>query len=382
MLAFAFSSSAPLTFARFTSDSSYSAFRSSFPFSRSSASQLLPRSPPPLSLPRFPRSFPPDLSCVLSRFPYSALLPVSFRPYLLRSRSRSTGVHPYLRLAASFRMFVLAFRFVTSASGLELNYSASVSSFQLFRAPPHSGFSRAQFRSRFPDLLRSLRLIAQASSPDSLTRLPVRFLSPFLASLPQLFHECLPHPLGFGLFRFRSAHFRSLLFRLRLLSFPVLPFRSSRCRLTAAFPVPPAPLSLPWLSADHPPGFPCFPSASRTWLLCRFPFVLPSSAPAAASLVLAFLRFLASPSFRPFPFPSAFFRPPRFPSDYSAFRLFFSLLPGSPDGGSSGTIFPLPSGLFPCPTSDSGTQRSVLPFTRARSASQMASSLAAPCLSV
>ena len=45
----------------------------------------------PLSLSLFPRSSPPDLSCVLSRFSYSALLMVSFRPALLRSRSCSTG---------------------------------------------------------------------------------------------------------------------------------------------------------------------------------------------------------------------------------------------------------------------------------------------------
>ena len=64
---------------------------SSFPFSHSSASQLLPCSPPPLSLPRLPRSLRPNLSCLPSRFPYSAFLPVSFRPSLLRSRSRSTG---------------------------------------------------------------------------------------------------------------------------------------------------------------------------------------------------------------------------------------------------------------------------------------------------
>ena len=64
---------------------------SSFQLSRSSASQWLSCSPPPLSLPRSPRSLPPDLSFVPSRFPYSALLHVSFRPSLLRSRSRSTG---------------------------------------------------------------------------------------------------------------------------------------------------------------------------------------------------------------------------------------------------------------------------------------------------
>ena len=85
--------SVPLShsFVRFCFPSGYSAFRSSFLFSRSSASRLLPCSPPPLSLPRSPRSLQPDLSCLPSRFSYSASLPVSFRPALLRSRSRSTG---------------------------------------------------------------------------------------------------------------------------------------------------------------------------------------------------------------------------------------------------------------------------------------------------
>ena len=45
----------------------------------------------PLSLPLFPPSLRPDLSCLPSRFSYSAFLLVSFRPALLRSRSCSTG---------------------------------------------------------------------------------------------------------------------------------------------------------------------------------------------------------------------------------------------------------------------------------------------------
>ena len=87
----AFSSSVSLPFVRFPSDSSYSAFCFFLSVIPASASQWLPPFPIPLSLPRFPRSFPPDLSCVLSRFSYLASLPVSFRPSLLRSRSCSTG---------------------------------------------------------------------------------------------------------------------------------------------------------------------------------------------------------------------------------------------------------------------------------------------------
>ena len=154
------------------------------------------------------------------------------------------------------------------------------------------------------------------------------FLSPFPDSLPQLFLRCLPHALAFGLspsdplpfvrFSSGSGYLAFLFFR----SF------SSRCRLTAAFPVPPSPLSLPWLSTSVPPGFPCFPSIFSTWLFCRFPFVPPSSAPAAASLVLAFLRFLASPSFPAFSVPLPFVRF-CFPSGYSAFCFFLSVLPAS-----------------------------------------------------
>ena len=86
-----FSASRSLPFVRSRSASGYSAccfFLSVLP---ASASQWLPRCASPLSLPGFPRSSRPDLSCLLSRFPYSALLFVSFRPTLLRSRSRSTG---------------------------------------------------------------------------------------------------------------------------------------------------------------------------------------------------------------------------------------------------------------------------------------------------
>ena len=87
----AFSTSDPLPFVCFSSASGYSALCSSFPSLPGSALQLLSRCPPPLSLPRFPPSLRPNLSCLPSGFLYSALLLVSFRSALLRSRSRSTG---------------------------------------------------------------------------------------------------------------------------------------------------------------------------------------------------------------------------------------------------------------------------------------------------
>ena len=86
-----FSASRSLDDLRSRSASGYSArcfFLSALP---ASASQWLPRCAPPLSLPGFPRSSRPDLSCLLSRFSYLDLLFVSFRSALLRSRSRSTG---------------------------------------------------------------------------------------------------------------------------------------------------------------------------------------------------------------------------------------------------------------------------------------------------
>ena len=61
---------------------------------------------------------------------------------------------------------------------------------------------------------------------------------PSLIRFPQLFLRCFPYALALGIFRFPSASFRPLPFRLRLLSLLLLPFRSSRFRLTVASPVP------------------------------------------------------------------------------------------------------------------------------------------------
>ena len=107
-----FSTSVPLSFVRFSSASSYSAFCSSFPSLPGSASQLLSRCPSPLSLPRSPLSLRPDFSCLPSRFLYSALLMVSFRPSLIRSRSCSSGASLMLSLSG----FSLPIRFLSSAS--------------------------------------------------------------------------------------------------------------------------------------------------------------------------------------------------------------------------------------------------------------------------
>ena len=107
--------------------------------------------------------------------------------------------------------------------------------FPLFPILPHSGFLSA------PLLLSLLRFspfcpawFPMHSFPDPVLSLAVCFLSPFLASLPQLFHECLLSAFASCIFRFPSAFFRPLLFRFRLLGLLFLPFRSSRFCLTVA----------------------------------------------------------------------------------------------------------------------------------------------------
>ena len=71
-----------------------------------------------------------------------------------------------------------------------------------------------------------------------------------------------------------------------------------------------------------------------------------------------------------FPLTSASFRPLQLGSDYSAFRTFLSPLPAFPCRRFLRCFFPLPSGLFPCLPSDSGTRLSAIPFSVRRLASQ------------
>ena len=137
--------------------SDYSASVSSFPSLPVSASQWLPQCPSPLSLPRFPRSFPPDLSCVLSRFSYSASC---LFPFAL-PRFAPTAVPRVLTLCFRFRSFPLPFRFLSSPllsssvgpvsmPSFRFRYSASCSSFLRFAVSPHSGYlSASAFRSLF-----------------------------------------------------------------------------------------------------------------------------------------------------------------------------------------------------------------------------------------
>ncbi len=97
-----------------------------------------PGAPSPLSLPRFPLSLRPDFSCLPSRFLYSALLLVSFRPSLIRSRSCSSGAYLMLSLSG----FPLAFAFFRPLV-LGSDYSAFRLSFPFFPFSPVGGSSGA-----------------------------------------------------------------------------------------------------------------------------------------------------------------------------------------------------------------------------------------------
>ena len=154
---------------------------------------------------------------------------------------------------------------------------------------------------------------------------------PSLIRFPQLFLRCFPYALAFGIFRFPSASFRPLLFRFRLLSLLLLPFRTSRLRLTVASPVRRFRSRFHGFPRSSRPGFPCLAPGSRTRLSVRFLSSFPASLPQLfhrcfPSFPLPLVRF-SSGLFR---LPSGFFRPLRPASDYSAFRAFLSPLPDLP----------------------------------------------------
>ena len=277
--------------------SDYSAFCFFLSVSRSSASQLLPCSPPPLSLPRFPRSLQPGFPCFPSRFFVLGFLFVSFRPSLIRSHSRSSGASLVLSpsgFSASRPLPCVHFR---SASG----YSASCSSFPLSPLPPHSGFHSSRFRSRFLVFRLPSRLVSHALLPASRTRLSVCFLSLFPASLPTAVPQVLPlrsrlraFPLPF---RFLSSASGPLPATQPLL----LPFRSSRLRLTVASPVRRLRSRFLGFPRSSQPGFPCL--LSRFFVL-GFLFVSfrptrlrSHSCSTGASLLFRFLASASLPGF-------------------------------------------------------------------------------------
>ena len=102
--------------------SDYSASVSSFPFSSClrltvASSVLVFR----FRFLRFPRSLLPGFPCIPSRFRYSALLYVSFRPSLIHSHSCSSGAYFQLSLSvfsASLPLSFVRFRFASGYSAL------------------------------------------------------------------------------------------------------------------------------------------------------------------------------------------------------------------------------------------------------------------------
>ena len=163
-----------------------------------------------------------------------------------------------------------------------------------------SGSGYSAFCSSFPSLPGSASHLLPQCPPwlspprfplslwPGLPCLPSRFLysaflfvsfRPSLIRFPQLFLRCFPYALAFGIFRFPSASFRPLQFCLRLLSLLLLPFRTSRLRLTVASPVRRFHSRFHGFPRSSRPGFPCLASGSRTRLAVCFLSSLPASLP-------------------------------------------------------------------------------------------------------
>ena len=183
--------------------------------------------------------------------------------------------------------------------------------------PPHTLLNES-FRLQFPFVFRQLQSLQLL-----LLARPCLLLS-FLASLGFHFHGLSPLPLLFltpAVFApFRSLQFWVLTTQPLFLPFPLLPVSASQwlpqCSALAF-----APSVLPVLPRLVSRAF--FPG-SGTQRPCLFPFALPRFAPTAVPRVLArpFLPAFSVPLLLPF---VRF----RFPSGYSAFCFFLSVLPVS-----------------------------------------------------
>ena len=176
------------------------------------------------------------------------------------------------------------FRFLSSASVLGSDYSASVSSFPFsscFRLTVASSVLRSHFRSfgfprsflpGFPCILSRFRYSAS---------LYVSFCPSSLRSHSCSTSACLLFRFRFssGIFRSASASFRPLLLSFRLLSLLFLPFRSSRFCLSVASPV--LPLRFRFLAFPVPSRLVSrpFSPGSRTWLSVGFLSSCPASLP-------------------------------------------------------------------------------------------------------
>ena len=167
------------------------------------------------------------------------------------------------------------FSFLSSASVLDSDYSASVLPVLLFPVPPHSCFPSARLRSRFLGFPFLSSLISRAFLPGSCTWLRCSFLF----TLPCFAPTAVPQVLIFR-FHFRyfplPTHFLSSVYLsfpatqpsvLPFLLFPVLPYSCfPGARLRSRF------LGFPFLSSliSH-----AFLPGSCTRLYCWFPFTLP-----------------------------------------------------------------------------------------------------------
>ncbi len=243
-----------------------------------------------------------------------------------------------VQLAAFAASFPLSdprcFGFLSSASVLGSDYSASAFPFLLFPVPPRSCFPGARFRSRFLGFPFLSDLISHAFLPGSCTWLRCSFLF----ALPCFAPTAVPQVLAFC-FRFR--HF---LLPVRFLSSAFLPLPATQPSVSSfpLFPASPhsgfsgAPFRLSASRLFHFcfARFPALPFRFSYSASCLFPFILPGFAPTAVPPVLPFcFRFRAFPSL-----PLSFVR---FRSVLTTqpSALSFPFFPLSPVGGSRGAFF-------------------------------------------
>ena len=169
---------------------------------------------------------------------------------------------------------------------------------------------------------------------NSVLGFAVRFLSPFPASLPQLFHRCLPSAFASGLFRSPSASFRPLPVPFRLLGLLFFRSRASPSGLTAAFQVLPSFLSSLRFFQFRSTRFPVLPFP---FPVLGFPFV--SFRPSQLRSHGCFTGAHLSVSLRCSSFASLSFVRSALGFDYSASALSFPFIPASPRSGSFRCLF-------------------------------------------
>jgi len=251
------------------------------------------------------------------------------------------------------------FSFLSSASVLDSDYSASAFPFLLFPAPPRSCFPGAPFRFRFQAFPFLPGLISHAFLPGSRTRLYCSF--PF--ALPCFAPTAACQVLAL------SSRFRHFLLPVRFLSSASLPLPATQPSVSS-FPLfPVSPLS-GFSGAPFRFRFQAFPFLSG--LISRA-FLPGSRTRLSVCFLSPFPDSLPQPLLRCFPLAFAFGLSPSNPlsfvrfssgSGYSASVSSFPLFPVSPLSGFSGApfrfrfqAFPFLSGLI---------SRAFLPGSRTR----------------